>query len=222
MQCPPQAFYKRHSCRRYFRYRLRLFRNGQYFHTKDPYLPLPGLQQRLSFLDSSQQVLPAIRSIEAPHRTVLIHGSLTPDVPAYRYKRRTGTNYYYRIRAYRTSGSTTIHSGYSNTVGRPRDPGNTFDQKDSFGQQQKKPAADLECSQRSHRLLHLPQHQQKWYLSEDQDHHLRPYPFLSHKSSEKRKCLLLQGTGLPHRATTNGSAVTLLHPKAITGKNNFF
>ena len=31
-------------------------------------------------------------------------------------KRRTGTNYYYRIRAYKTSGSTTIHSGYSNTV----------------------------------------------------------------------------------------------------------
>lgn len=27
----------------------------QYFHTKDPYLPLPGLQQRLSFLDSSQR-----------------------------------------------------------------------------------------------------------------------------------------------------------------------
>ena len=52
------------------------------FHTKDPYLPLPGLQQRLSFLDGGSAVLPAIRSIEAPHRTVLIHGSLTPDVPA--------------------------------------------------------------------------------------------------------------------------------------------
>lgn len=31
-------------------------------------------------------------------------------------KRITGVNYYYRIRAYKTSGSTTIHSGYSSTV----------------------------------------------------------------------------------------------------------
>lgn len=31
-------------------------------------------------------------------------------------KRRTGTTYYYKIRAYKTSGSTTIHSGYSATV----------------------------------------------------------------------------------------------------------